>query len=73
MATQAEILEKITALENARDSGVLRARHGDREVQYRSLAELNAAIAALRIDYASTGGVLEQPSIVRIRSAGRGY
>lgn len=38
---------RLAALKRARDSGVLRVRHGDTETLFRSLAEIERIIAEL--------------------------
>jgi len=45
--TAEQVQAKITAIRNARDSGVLLVRHGDTQTQFRSLAEMNSIIADL--------------------------
>lgn len=49
-STQAE-LDRLIAMRN---SGILSTGHGDKRVQFRSLAELNQAIAAIRRELASS-------------------
>ena len=45
-STQAEL----DALKAARNSGALRVRHGETEVLYRSLAEIDATIAKIEAE-----------------------
>lgn len=47
--------EQLQALRNALASGVRRVRFGDREMEYRTVDELRAAIAAAELDVARTG------------------
>jgi len=47
MATAAELRVRLDALEAARDGGQRRVRVGNTEIEYRTDAELAAAIAAL--------------------------
>ncbi len=44
--------EQLQALRNALASGVRRVRFGDREIEYRTVDELRAAIAAAEMDVA---------------------
>ncbi len=44
--------EQLQALRNALASGVRRVRFGDREIEYRTVEELRAAIAAAELDVA---------------------
>lgn len=47
--------EQLQALRDALATGVRRVRFGDREVEYRSVEELKAAIAAAEADVAKNG------------------
>lgn len=47
MATLAELQEQKTALEAARASGELRIRELNREITYRSMDEIDRALAAI--------------------------
>lgn len=47
----------IDALKSARASGALSVRHGDEMVTYRSLAEINSAIAANEQELSNLGGL----------------
>jgi hypothetical protein len=47
----------IDALKAARASGALTVRHGDSMVTYRSLAEINSAIAANEQELSGLGGL----------------
>lgn len=45
--SQVEIQSRLSALTKARDSGVLRVRHGEEETLFRTLDEMNSIIAGL--------------------------
>jgi hypothetical protein len=47
MSTADELQTQLTALKKARASGALIVRHGDTQVTYRSITELQAAIDAI--------------------------
>lgn len=51
-----EMKEMLDNLVRARSSGVLVVKHGDTTTTYRSVSELNAAIAALKEDIARASG-----------------
>lgn len=55
MATAAELTARIEKLKAARASGVLSVRHGDQMTTFRSIAEINAAIAADERELAGMG------------------
>ncbi|MDP2620697.1 MAG: hypothetical protein Q8P46_11080 [Hyphomicrobiales bacterium] len=48
--------EQLQALRDALANGVRRVRFGDREVEYRTVEELKAAIAAAEAELAKTSG-----------------
>jgi putative IMPACT (imprinted ancient) family translation regulator len=48
--------EQLQALRNALANGVRRVRFADREIEYRDVDELKAAIAAAEADLARTNG-----------------
>jgi hypothetical protein len=47
MATLEELQAEKSALESARNSGALRVRHGEKDITYRSVAEINSALSSL--------------------------
>jgi hypothetical protein len=69
MADLAKLQADLAALKSARRSGVLRTRFGDREVQYRSDAEMAAQVAALESEINALDGSPAVRSIA-IRSKG---
>ena len=56
--------EQLLALRNALANGVRRVRFGDREIEYRTVEELKAAIAAAEMELAKTSG---SPMVRQIR------
>jgi|APTNR8051073442_1049403.scaffolds.fasta_scaffold68592_2 hypothetical protein len=56
MASTAEIDATIAALEKVRASGYARVTHEGRTVEYRSLAEIDRALAGLRGQRAAAAG-----------------
>ena len=50
--------EQLQALRNALANGVRRVRFGDREIEYRTVEELKAAIAAAEAELAKSSGTL---------------
>lgn len=65
MADAAEIQTQLTALKKARASGALMVRHGDTQVTYRSVAELQQAIDILTGELNTANGVGRGPRYVR--------
>ncbi|MBL8577734.1 MAG: hypothetical protein JNK47_10940 [Mesorhizobium sp.] len=66
MATADELNAQLTALKKARASGALVIRHGDTQVTYRSIAELQKAIDAIQNELdALTGKRKRGPRYVR--------
>lgn len=59
-----DLQTQIDQLEAAKAKGALRLRIGDEEVQYRSLAEMNAIIAEKRAQLRATGHSQHYPSFV---------
>ncbi len=55
MATQQEIEARVEALKAARASGVLRVTYQGRTVEYRSLSEIERAIAVEQAELATLG------------------
>lgn len=76
MRDPAVIQADIDRLRSISTSGVMRYRHGEREVTYASRAEVDAAIAQLEaeLDQAVAGETIatRPVAISRIRSRGRG-
>lgn len=56
--------QQLQALRDALANGARRVRFGDREIEYRSIEELKAAIAAAEADLAKNSG---EPVIRQIR------
>lgn len=69
MADLATLRRDLDVLKSARRSGVTRTRFGDREVQYKTDAEMRDAIAALENEIAALDGTPVVRSI-NIRSKG---
>jgi hypothetical protein len=62
--------QQLQALRDGLANGVRRVRFGDREIEYRTIDELKAAIVAAEADIAKTGG---QRIVRQIRvSTGKG-
>lgn len=59
MSDLTDAQDLLTALKKARASGVLRTRHGDTEITYKSDTEMAAAIAALEAQIAGLGGTTQ--------------
>ena len=75
MRDPAEIRADIERLQAIATSGLMRYRHGEREVTYSTRAEIDAAIDRLNseLTQAEAGAAATKPrAISRIRSAGRG-
>ena len=56
--------DQLQALRNALANGVRRVRFADREIEYRTVEELKAAIAAAETELAKTSGT---PMVRQIR------
>ena len=56
--------DQLQALRNALANGVRRVRFADREIEYRTVEELKAAIAAAEAELAKTSGA---PMVRQIR------
>lgn len=54
MATTAQLEARLEALKTMRDTGVLTVQHGDQQISYRTLRELERIIAALEAEIAGT-------------------
>lgn len=57
MATHAELIAARDALKEARYSGSLRVRHGEKEVEYKSDTQMASALAAIEADLANLSRV----------------
>lgn len=68
MATLSQLQARLEQLKAARDSGALSVRKGDDSVTYRTLAELNATIAALENDIAALSSTAPRVRTIRIMS-----
>ena len=53
MATEAELVARISKLEAQRASGIARVAYDGRQVEYRSVAEIDKALAADKADLAA--------------------
>ncbi len=63
--------EQLQALRDALANGVRRVRFGDREIEYRTVDELKAAIVAAEADIAKSNGT---PALRQIRiSTNKGF
>jgi len=67
----AAIQARIDALDAAMGAGIRRVRYGDTEMEYFSIAEMQAARSALVNDLAVAGGTAPRPRMYRTRSPGR--
>jgi hypothetical protein len=65
MATLTELQAQLEQLKRARNSGVLSIRKGDDSTTFRSLAEMNQAIAALEGEIAQASGTTGRVRMVR--------
>jgi hypothetical protein len=70
--SEAEINARLTAIRKARDSGVLRVKHGEEETLFRSLAEMNQIIADLEAQLAGATNVRRKRIFYPVQS-GKGY
>lgn len=68
MATADELTARIEKLKKARGSGVLTVRHGDQMTTFRSVAEMNVAIAADEQELAALNGSVRLVRTYRIVS-----
>lgn len=66
----ATLQAQLTALKSTRSSGVLKTRFGDREVTFRSFAELASAIGALETEIAAAQGTPRPTSIQIVSNKG---
>jgi hypothetical protein len=57
MATQIELTAALEALKKARRSGLRRVRYGDREMEYKSDADMRAAISDLEEELTQAAGL----------------
>jgi hypothetical protein len=65
MATAEELTAQLTSLKKARASGALMVRHGDTQVTYRSIDELNKAISAITDELNAATGKKRRPRYAR--------
>lgn len=70
MADVAELQTQLTALKKARASGALIVKHGDTQVTYRSIAELQSAIDIITGEINQANGVSRKPVYVKQSSKG---
>lgn len=61
MTELGDLQTQLAALKKARGSGALIVRHGDTSVQYRSISELDDAIASINGEINSLNGVGRKP------------
>ena len=62
---------QLDALKTARRSGAVRVAYGDKSIEYRTDAEMQAAIASLENEIAAAQGIAK-PRIAYVRST-KGY
>lgn len=65
MATPEELQAQLTSLRKARASGALVVRHGDTQVTYRSIDDLQKAIDAIIKELNAARGKKRRPRYVR--------
>lgn len=65
MADVEELRKQLAALKKARASGALIVRHGDTQVTYRSIAEIQAAIDAIIEEINAATGKRRRPRYLR--------
>lgn len=65
MATLEELNLQLAALKKARASGVLIVRHGDTQVTYRSIDDIQKAIDAIIEEINALKGIKRRPRYVR--------
>lgn len=74
MADSAQTIEtKLTAIRNARDSGVLTVKHGDELTTFRTLEEMNSIIRDLEGKLADASGTARRSRIRYPRQCTKGY
>lgn len=56
MATLAQLQARLDALEEVKASGTLKVRYEGKEIEYRSMADLQTAIRDLKADIAAASG-----------------
>lgn len=71
MSQVQELQAELRALKKARASGALIVRHGDAQITYRSVEELNKAIEAVTKELNAAKGKKRHPRY--LRQSGRGY
>ncbi|WP_338310528.1 phage head-tail joining protein [Bradyrhizobium ottawaense] len=71
MTDMSTLLAQLEALKAARRSGTRVVQYGDSRVEYRSDAELMAAIASVQTEIAAEGGT-SRPTVAVVRSS-KGY
>ena len=74
MADTAEVItKKLTAIRNARDSGVLLVRHGDTSTQFRNLEEMNSIIKDLEGQLVTANGSAPRSRVRYVKQSTKGF
>lgn len=68
MADVAELQLQLAALKKARSSGALIVKHGDTQVTYRSIEELQKAIDIITGEINQANGVSRKPVYIKQRT-----
>lgn len=71
--TAAELQARITALQKARDAGVLSVRHGADMVQYASFDQISKTLANLQAQLDAVNGVTPRPRTNFLRQDTKGF
>ena len=71
--TADQIRARIAALQASRDAGVLRVRHGNTDVQYQSVEDMNKVLAALQAQLDALEGNTVRPRVNYIRQDSKGF
>ena len=72
MATLTELQTKLTAIKNARYSGVLTVRHGDTSTTFRSISEMDRIISGLEKEIAELSGT-KRRRVRYVTQTNKGY
>lgn len=68
-----DLQSRIDSLRKARDSGVLMVRHEQEITQFRSLAEMNAILASLEAELATSQETAAKPRVRYVSQDTKGY
>jgi hypothetical protein len=71
--TAAQIQVRIDELQAARDSGVLRVKHGNDEVIYQTPESMDKTLAKLKADLAAALGTPPRPRVGYIEQRSKGF